>query len=492
MTIGDIGGDFCAWDSSGSIAAFTVGNVNCNSGTKVLHWAGTDKQAVFGQNMYRLTEDNTNDKHRFVQIGMAWVKYAQAAPHQSHSACTPGSAYGVCCNLGVGRYLGIGCGDVYSAGYNAKQSFLGPKSPINAVTGAAPPLGSNNCSTGDQICRRLQVHHDDLDATLHPPSVTRYYAEEQWVTLDEATEPAMRNNNPTYREIVVGPTVGACCGTSCDYTIDDAPGSVSQPGTAAIYSWLEVPGVVITEIDVDELPAGQTGRVILAAKATDLGNGLWAYDYALYNMNSHRGVEAFRMCIASGTQISNVGFHDVDYHSGEELQIDTSDWTWTVSGTSILWEAPAPPTGMGKNALRWGTLYNFRFQADQAPDASPRPIALRLFRDGPAGAPSTITEATVVPLGAGCCQANADCGLNQVCCDAECVECCDDSDCPGFGHPYCRLSDHTCICLTNADCGFGGTCFGGSCCFGPAAARPACRARKETLALLIETPLTRV
>ena len=80
MTIGDIGGDFCAWDSSGSIAAFTVGNVNSNSGTKELDSAGTDKQAVFGQNMYRLTEDNTNDKHRFVQIGMAWIKYSQAAP----------------------------------------------------------------------------------------------------------------------------------------------------------------------------------------------------------------------------------------------------------------------------------------------------------------------------------------------------------------------------------------------------------------------------
>ena len=228
----------------------------------------------------------------------------------------------------------------------------------------------------------------------------------------------------------------------------------------------------------------------LAAKPTDLGNGLWAYDSALYNMNSHRGVEAFRMCIASGTQISNVGFHDVDYHSGEG--IDGTDWPYDAQNDSITWATTSYDVDPNANALRWGTLYNFRFQADQAPDASPRPIALRLFRDGPAGAPSTITEATVVPLGAGCCQANADCGLNQVCCDAECVECCDDSDCPGFGHPYCRLSDHTCICLTNADCGFGGTCFGGSCCFGPAAARPACRARKETLALLIETPLTRV
>ncbi|MCH7839864.1 MAG: hypothetical protein IID38_06480 [Planctomycetes bacterium] len=255
-------------------------------------------------------------------------------------------------------------------------------------------------------------------------------------------------------------------------------------GTPAIKAWKAADSTVVeTEIYVQEdVSANETNcsgsgggsecqveedsLLILAAKATDLGNGSWAYEYALHNLNSHRGVEAFRMCIASGTQISNVGFHDVDYHSGEELQIDTSDWTWTVSGTSILWEAPAA-TGKGKNALRWGTLYNFRFQADQAPDASLRPIALRLFRDGPAGAPSTITEDTVVPLGAGCCQANADCGFLQVCCDAECVECCDDSDCPGFGHPYCRLSDHTCICLTDADCGFMGTCLGGTCCSGP-------------------------
>ncbi|MCH7884951.1 MAG: S8 family serine peptidase [Planctomycetes bacterium] len=67
----------------------------------------------------------------------------------------------------------------------------------------------------------------------------------------------------------------------------------------------------------------------------------------------------------------------------------------------------------------------------------------------------------------GCCNPN-DCGLLEVCCSNECVECCDDSDCPGFGHPYCRLSDHTCICLTDADCGFGGTCLNGTCCSGPA------------------------
>ena len=333
------------------IAAFVAANYYDNSGTtKQLYWVGApaNHQTVMAENLYRL-----KDNH-FEQIGMAWIKHVSSAGTlPSETCCAPESS----------AVLGIGCVDVYSTFLNGRQWKLGPRGMANAVTGQLPPL-NNTCHTDppvgqENICGRLQAATADLDDV----SAT-YFVELQATTPCED----LRNNNPSYREIAVTrPTQPCTCGdANCTYTIVGAPGSTTVVGKPAIKAWKAADSTVVeTEIYVQEdVSANETNcesecqveddsLLILAAKATDLGNGSWAYEYALHNLNSHRGVEAFRMCIASGTQISNVGFHDVDYHSGEELQIDTSDWTWTVSGTSILWEAP-DATGKEKNALRGG------------------------------------------------------------------------------------------------------------------------------------------
>jgi len=80
----------------------------------------------------------------------------------------------------------------------------------------------------------------------------------------------------------------------------------------------------------------------------------------------------------------------VDYHSGEPF--DGTDWTPTVTTSSVSWTTSAYAVNPNANALRWGTLYNFRFDANVAPGTSP--VVIGLFRPG---SPATVSPSTLTP-----------------------------------------------------------------------------------------------
>src|SRR4029453_11757610 len=104
------------------------------------------------------------------------------------------------------------------------------------------------------------------------------------------------------------------------------------------------------------------GLFILAAKATALGGGMWHYEYALQNMNSDRSGQSFSVPLPGGAIVNNIGFHDVDSHSGEPYVL--TDWGAAVGSGSITWSSETFAQNVNANALRWGTLYNFRFDAN--------------------------------------------------------------------------------------------------------------------------------
>ena len=85
------------------------------------------------------------------------------------------------------------------------------------------------------------------------------------------------------------------------------------------------------------------------------------------------------MTTPTGVSVSDVGFHDVDYHSGEAY--DSTDWTIDEVPTGITWRSPETHAqNPDSNALRWGTMYNFWFTADGPPvHASAR---ITLFKPG--------------------------------------------------------------------------------------------------------------
>jgi len=164
------------------------------------------------------------------------------------------------------------------------------------------------------------------------------------------------------------------------------PTEVGQP---AIRAWKDNdPAVIESEIQVP----GE-GRFILAAKATELGDGYWHYEYALQNFNSHRSAGELSLCFGPFAALRNVGFHDIDYHSGEVY--DSTDWSTTITEGGIQWSAQSYTGNPNANALRFGTIYNFRFDTNYPPAGGPDPVRLGLFR---LGTPNDVSAWTVGPF----------------------------------------------------------------------------------------------
>ena len=360
----------------GDIHAYSIGTTSCNIGDMNLLWrSGTNQKPVIGQHLYRLKDG------RFEHIGQSWLKHAFTALR--------GNLCGTCNGQG-GSVLGVGCSDPYGAGLNGSQSLLGPKSDVNATTGFYPypyTIGFNQ--TGNAIYKRLQVYHDDVDPAQNTGAL--YFIEGQYVTPDDA-QWGNQDNNASYRRVEVSGSFGL--------TLRDS----TQRTKPAIMAWKDHGlGVNVPDPDVELVSIDVTNdrRFWVAAKVSDLGGGMYRYEYAVQNLNSDRSGGSFSVPLPPRTLITNVEFHDVDYHSGEPW--DNTDWLAAVGPNSISWNSPETfAENPASNAIRWGTLYNFRFDASLAP--GPGQVTLGLFKPGNAGDPDelTVSLAEAVPGGGGC------------------------------------------------------------------------------------------
>jgi len=210
------------------------------------------------------------------------------------------------------------------------------------------------------------------------------------------------------------------------------------------------PEVLLETVDVPD-----DGRMFVASRVTALEGGMWHYEYAIQNLTSHRSARSVSVALPPDAVVANIGFHDVDYHSGEPY--DGSDWSAAIesgiAASTLTWSTERFEDDPNANALRWGTLYNFRFDADVPPASGP--LTVGLFRPG---TPGEISATASVPelcdgdgscdLGENPCNCAADCGGHP---DAE-LECMDglDADCDGLadcldsdccGDVACRADD---------------------------------------------------
>ena len=335
------------WGTVGDKTAYSVATESCNRGDEDAQWvSGSNEHPVIGQNLYRLKDG------RFEQLGMSWLKHGFYALALECDNCQ---------NPGTGALLGVGCADPYSADLNGAHSRLGPRSPVNAFTGEFPYPFQTPAGTGD-LDGRIQVENADIDPALNPSAL--YFVEGHYITADDATR-GNGLNNASYREVTVG------AGLDLFF-----PDNVTYEAQPAIYAW-KVNDAAVT-ISVVQVP--DEGIFHVAFKATSNGDGTWRYEYAVHNMNSHRSGQSFSVPILPGTVITNAGFRDVDYHSGEPFS--NLDWSITVDdvGGSVTWATEDFATNENANALRWGTMYNFWFDADVQPserDGLDRPLQTR-------------------------------------------------------------------------------------------------------------------
>ncbi|HVU64816.1 MAG TPA: GC-type dockerin domain-anchored protein [Phycisphaerales bacterium] len=361
--------DVANYGASGNISAFAVGTNACNPGCQPVSWiASTNQHPVVAQNMYRLMNG------RFEQVGQSWLKHTFASTNSGGCGSCQQPPNG-------GAQLGVGCSDAYGSGLNGSQGGLGPRSQVNATTGAYPYPFTAPAVTDTTIDRRLQVYTTDVTPAQNPGA--RYFVECHYVTADDA---AVNNglNNATYREV----TASTLLNSSPSFA------SGSHWRSPGIQAWKDADAAV-TLLPADYDVGGITARFLVAAKATDNGNGTWHYEYAIQNLNSDRSGGSFTVPTPAGVAISNIGFHAPFSHSGEPYS--NAPWTSAHSGGVLTFATDNYAANANANALRWGTLYTFRFDASTAPSTGS--VSIGLFKPG---SPSSLAVSGIPVPSAAC------------------------------------------------------------------------------------------
>ncbi len=363
----------------GDVKGLALATTSWNLGDADLPWFDSpdSEHPMIAMNAYRLDANG-----RFQQIGQSWCKHGFFALSntQCGGTCTfePG-------HPDNGTWLGMGCTDTYGAFLNSLQNGLGPRFEINPWTGDWSFQGSMFQQGGPPntgIARRLQVHDDDMNTDLPQNKGAQYFAEGYYVHFTDsdvinstAWKPFTPNRN-----------------SQGDYTFS-MTNSGNFPNIGfAIDAWGNA-GAELTmlaqELPVDELNSPD-GRCILGVTATDNGDGTWHYEYAVLNIDMDRQVGSFTLDVP-GVDITNAGFYAVPHHdeplnSIGGVPIDNAPWDLTEGSGQVSWSTSTNP-------LRWGTIYNFWFDADAPP--ADGAVTLGLFKPG---TPNAVTGSVSVPV----------------------------------------------------------------------------------------------
>ncbi|MDX2130738.1 MAG: hypothetical protein SFY69_01640 [Planctomycetota bacterium] len=321
------------------VYGYTIGSYTCNIGTANLTWANSGTPGL-AMNAYRLSDG------RLVQIGESFAKLACCAAAGTNSLCAP------TCNGAGGSVLGVGCLDIYSSGWNAGQSRLAARSSINPWTGQ---FSSFSAATGNAIFKRIQVPAAQIGTTAFPNA--QYFVEGVYVGTDDAAG-NKRNNNASFKRVTVAAGTNAMSITGTTTRHVPAITAWRQHGMGANLVDARVEDVII------DVPA--EGRFHAAHKVTDNGNGTWTYDYAVFNLSSDRAGGSITIPVPAGVNVTNSGFNAPMHHSGEIY--NNNPWVFERGCNTVTFRTDATvAVNPNANALRWGTMYNFWFTADQPP-----------------------------------------------------------------------------------------------------------------------------
>jgi hypothetical protein len=370
-----------AWPNG--TAGVSIGHSMANCGSVHVPWYGQQNGVMvdpYPKIAFLLARESGG---RMVQIsGKSFMKHSRIAFNFSGgSPCGP-------CQSGPSQTFRIGCFDIYSAGFNGSRTNLGPTTEVDPWLGTWDPLGSyfdigdpaqanypapadsvqSLDPTGfDQVKNRMEVPEIELSASGN------FYGQNQVVVIGEPV--ANRGNN----------LVSANMDFWWDGTQWNAVGGSAVQAGSVLNRW----SGATTSMGQN---GNDDGRFLVAVKVTGPVDGMWHYEYAVHNIDNHRGGASLRIPVCATARVENLGFRDID-------QDPLDDWSMTRNGGSIDFLASA------SNPLDWNTFYNFYFDSDAAPVAGD--VSIDQARLGP-GALS-VDVATTVPgllgtehLGAGC------------------------------------------------------------------------------------------
>ena len=388
----------------GSQVGLGVATTSCNNGDQPVNFHALPDidHPFFPQNLYRMSggADNTE---RIEQIGQSWIKH------------TFGADEGDDCNLGCNTnncvqfsQLCPGCSDPYLAEENGWYDLLGSRAWVNPFTGAFssnPDPANHNGHAHDGVSHRIRVNVSDLNTTLNTGAT--YFAEAAYLDPLEYTwcqaHPGQCNmyNNVSYRKFLVSGT------TSFTFS----PVGQTARTQPAIMGWA---GATVNQVQPDP---GNDGISYVGYKVTSPTPGVYHYEYAVYNYNLDRSIQSFSVPLGAGANLSNIGFHAPPQEPGwandgtfNNQGYSSTPWAVTQASDSITWNSETFAQNQNANAIRFGTLYNFRFDADQPPQSanatvgffktgSPMTVAIQAPAGGatPTATPTATATATATP-----------------------------------------------------------------------------------------------
>ena len=224
----------------------------------------------------------------------------------------------------------------------------------------------------NSIEHRLQVREADLDPATHPGA--QYLAELYVLSHDDVDH----TNSLGWKHFTVNGAPGA------DWTLEFEE-DLAESGSA-FRAWS---GATVTTIPEDLAEGSEDGRCYLIAKVTENANGTWHYEYAIFNLDMARAIASLSIPVDLSTFITNIEFNAVRSH-GEAFS--NVPWNARRTDDSLIWETEPFELNPRSNPLRWGTLYNFRFDANV--EATEVIATLHTFMPG---IPSEFSGATLGP-----------------------------------------------------------------------------------------------
>ena len=361
VIVGDIE-DVDQMGNNATQVGLAIGTDSCNNGDQPVDWFAlpdTDHPVV-PQNLYRMS-GGTDNTERFEQIGQSWMKHTFEALEES--IC------GTCNTSGCQTFTHLcpGCSDPYVSGLNGDQDLIGSRAWVNPFTGSFPANANDHTGhTHDGVSHRILTEMTDLLPAGNPGAT--YFGEAAYLSAHEYTwcqsNPTECNmfNNFSYRQFSVsgGPTVFNFSAVSSTVRMEPA-----------IQAWADT-GATVQQVEPDP---GNDGLFFVGYKVTGPTAGVWHYEYALFNMNLDRAIQSFQVSFSGA--ISNIGFHAPPQHPGwshdgtqGDAGYSSTPWDVATDINSITWSTETFAQNQNANAIRWGTLYNFRFDSSAPPSTS--------------------------------------------------------------------------------------------------------------------------
>ncbi len=365
IIVGDIGaiGGLAQFGSAAGQVGLAVGTTSCNNGNQDYDFfqLPNPDHSVVSQNLYRMSGGPNNDQ-RLEQIGQSWVKHTFGADQED------------ACSLGCTPYfnatkLGVGCSDPYAASQNGAQGnqvgALGSRAWVNPFTGifsVSPRPENHTGHTHSATSHRILVNTTDLDPSANAGAT--YYCEVQYDSPQEyawcQNHPSECNmyNNASYRRYNVSGTTS--------FTFSPAAATVRM--MPAVTAWSGATRNLI------EPAPGVDGRASISYKVTNPSAGVWHYEYAIHNQNLDRAIQSFSVPLGCGITVSNLGFHAPPNHPGfpndgtvGNTGFSNAVWTSSQASDALTWSTETFAQNPNANAIRFGTLYNFRFDSNRPP-----------------------------------------------------------------------------------------------------------------------------